>query len=141
MRKKPTYEELEERVKALEIAIDQQKKALLNLLADEWDEVGPPGIVDIKDVAQRLNISVEDAVSIIKPLFVDGVIDADDARTAVYLTPEGYDLARYNLSDVSPAQTEESIESKLEQLKNLFEKELITREEYDKKKAELLAKL
>lgn len=44
MRKKPTYDELEERVKALEIAIDQQKKALLNVLTDEWDEVGPPGI-------------------------------------------------------------------------------------------------
>jgi predicted transcriptional regulator len=141
MRKKPTYDELEERVKALEIAIDQQKKALLNVLADEWDEVGPPGIVDIKDVAERLNISVEDAVSIIKPLFVDGIIDADDARTAVYLTPEGYDLARYDLSDVLTARGEKSIESILKQLKNLFEKELITREEYDKKKAELLEKL
>ncbi len=68
---------------------------LLKLLADEWDEAGPPGYVETAVIAARLKISIPDAISAIQSLFEKGVVDTDRVDTfAAYLTPEGYALAR-----------------------------------------------
>jgi Mn-dependent DtxR family transcriptional regulator len=74
---------------------NQNEQALLNLLADEWDKSGPPGYMETSVIAQRLGVSVADAKSTIRSLFVKGVVDTDEVDTfAAYLTPEGYELAR-----------------------------------------------
>jgi Mn-dependent DtxR family transcriptional regulator len=68
---------------------------LLNLLADEWDKSGPPGYLETKILAQRLDVSVWKTKSAIKSLFVKGLVDSDELETyAAYLTPEGYQTAR-----------------------------------------------
>jgi predicted transcriptional regulator len=73
----------------------QLEKALLSILADEWDKSGPPGYLETTRIADRLNISVADAKSVIRSLFVKGIVDSDEVDTfAAYLTPEGYELAR-----------------------------------------------
>jgi predicted ArsR family transcriptional regulator len=56
-------------------AVSQQ--SILNLLAKEWEQMGPPGIMDISDIAKQLKISVEDVRRAIKPLFVMGAVDTD----------------------------------------------------------------
>lgn len=74
--------------------LTQFEKALLNILADEWKNSGPPGYLETTLIADRLNISVTDAKSIIRSLFVKGIVDTDEVDTfAAYLTPEGYELA------------------------------------------------
>ena len=76
------------------MALTQLEKALLKLLADAWDRSGPPGYLETSLIADRLNISVEDAKSIIRSLFVNGMVDTDKVDTfAAYLTPEGYERA------------------------------------------------
>lgn len=68
---------------------------LLKLLADEWDEAGPPGYVETAVIAAHLKISVAIAKSAIQSLFEKGLVDTDRVDTfAAYLTPEGYALAR-----------------------------------------------
>ena len=68
---------------------------LLKLLADEWDEAGPPGYLETSVIAERLHISIADAKSVIQALFVKGLVDTDTVDTfAAYLTPEGYALAK-----------------------------------------------
>ena len=74
---------------------NQHERELLNILADEWETTGPPGYLETTLIAQRLNISVANAKSIIRSLFVKGIADTDEVDTfAAYLTPEGYELAR-----------------------------------------------
>lgn len=74
--------------------LTQFEKALLNILADEWKNSGPPGYLETTLIADRLNISVTDAKSTIRSLFVKGIVDTDEVDTfAAYLTPEGYELA------------------------------------------------
>ena len=73
-------------------AVNQQ--SLVNILAKEWEQVGPPGIMDISDIAGQLNISIIDVRRAIKPLFVMGAVDSDRAGFAAYLTPKGYTLFR-----------------------------------------------
>jgi Mn-dependent DtxR family transcriptional regulator len=74
---------------------NQIERTLLTLLADEWDHSGPPGYVETTIIAKRLNISVEDAKSAIRSLFVKGLVDTDKVDTfAAYLTPDGYEQAR-----------------------------------------------
>ena len=75
--------------------LNQTEKDLLNILADEWEEAGPPGYVETTTIAARLGISVPQVKSAIQALFDKGVVDTDTVDTfAAYLTPEGYDLAR-----------------------------------------------
>ncbi|MGD9044527.1 MAG: hypothetical protein PVG06_12480 [Desulfobacterales bacterium] len=75
--------------------LNPTERALLGILADEWGKSGPPGYLETTLIADRLNISVADAKSIIRSLFVKGIVDTDEVDTfAAYLTPEGYDLAR-----------------------------------------------
>ena len=74
--------------------LDQNEKMLLNLLADEWEKSGPPGYIETSIIAERLGVSVADAKTTIRSLFVKGIVDTDEVDTfAAYLTPEGYDLA------------------------------------------------
>ena len=105
MKSKPTYEELERRVRALEKEVEalsplsdtfatRKEKNILMLLADEWEEAGPPGIMDIRDVADRLRISPEDIKEGLEPLYADGFVDMDNRGFTIFLTPEGYDRAR-----------------------------------------------
>ena len=76
------------------MAFTQLEKELLKLLAEVWDTTGPPGYLETTLIADRLNISVEDAKSIIRSLFVNGLVDTDEVDTfAAYLTPEGYEQA------------------------------------------------
>jgi hypothetical protein len=74
---------------------NQNEQALLNLLADEWDKSGPPGYLETSVIAHRSGVSVADAKSSVRSLFVKGMVDTNEVDTfAAYLTPEGYELAR-----------------------------------------------
>ena len=78
-----------------QMKFNQNEQALLNLLADEWEKSGPPGYVETAIIAERLGVSVAEAKTTIRSLFVKGMVDTDEVDTfAAYLTPEGYDLAR-----------------------------------------------
>ena len=82
------------------MTFNQKEQALLNLLADEWEKSGPPGYVETSIIAERLGVPVADAKSIIRSLFVKGMVDTDEVDTfAAYLTPEGYELARKGEDD------------------------------------------
>ena len=76
------------------------RQSILNILAKEWEQVGPPGIMDISDIAEQLNMSGEDVRRAIKPLFVMGAVDTDRMGFAAYLTPKGYALSRKKQSVV-----------------------------------------
>ena len=71
------------------------EKELLNLLAAEWDNTGPPGYLETKILAAKLEIPLDKAKSVIHSLFVRGLVDTDEVDTyAAYLTPEGYERIR-----------------------------------------------
>ncbi|MEJ2221006.1 MAG: hypothetical protein P8X80_09335 [Desulfobacterales bacterium] len=79
---------------------NQQERALIKILADEWEKSGPPGYVETSRIAAHLQISIEDAKSAIRSLFAKGIVDTDKVDTfAAYLTPEGYELARKGEDD------------------------------------------
>ena len=79
---------------------NQQERALIKILADEWEKSGPPGYVETSKIAAHLEISIADAKSAIRSLFAKGIVDTDKVDTfAAYLTPEGYDLARKGEDD------------------------------------------
>ena len=69
------------------------EKQVLSLLAREWQRSGPPGILDIKHISARLEVSTADVYACIKPLYADGTVDVDQSGFAAFLTPEGYDRA------------------------------------------------
>jgi len=71
------------------------EKELLNLLAAEWENTGPPGYLETQILADKLEIPLEKAKSVIHSLFVRGLVDTDEVDTyAAYLTPEGYERTR-----------------------------------------------
>ena len=75
--------------------ISDLEMELLNLLADEWEQSGPPGYLETNILAQRLDVSVWKTKTVIKSLFEKGLVDTDELDTyAAYLTPEGYQKAR-----------------------------------------------
>jgi len=77
------------------MGLTQLEKTLLKILAHEWEKSGPPGYLETTLIADRLNISVVDAKSIIRSLFEKGIVDTDEVDTfAAYLTPQGYELVR-----------------------------------------------
>ena len=77
------------------VEFNQQERDLINILANELETIGPPGYLETALIAERLNISVTHAKSIIRSLFVKGIVDTDEIDTfAAYLTPEGFELAR-----------------------------------------------
>jgi hypothetical protein len=75
------------------------RQSILNLPATAWDHTGPPGIMDLSDIAGKLNISVEDVRRAITPLFVMGAVDTDRVGFAAYLTPKGYALSSKQQSE------------------------------------------
>jgi len=84
------------------MALDQNERRLLNILADEWEKSGPPGYVETSIIAKRMGVSTPDAKSVIRSLFVKGLVDTDKVDIfAAYLTPEGYESAR---NDCKPSQ-------------------------------------
>ncbi len=75
--------------------LNAQERALLKVLADEWERSGPPGFLETTAIATALKITLPDAKSIIHSLFVKGVVGTDKVDIyAAYLTPEGFDMAR-----------------------------------------------
>ena len=75
----------------------QKERALIKILADEWEKSGPPGYVETSKIAAHLEISIADAKSTIRSLFAKGIVDTDKVDTfAACLTPQGYEL---NLKD------------------------------------------
>ena len=75
--------------------LETSERQLLVLLAEEWEETGPPGYLETEVLAQRLDLPVEKTKSVIRSLFVKGLVDTDEIENyAAYLTPEGYDVAR-----------------------------------------------
>ena len=70
MHKKPTYAELEQRIKALEAQLSGEKTewAILRLLAQEWDTAGPPGIIDNRELISRLGITPNEAIPALQKL-------------------------------------------------------------------------
>ncbi len=78
---------------------DSTQSNLLGLLAKEWDGTGPPGIMDIQDVVGCLSSPPSELMAAIDELFVEGMVDMNPLKTAVYLTPEGY--ARRNAGTLS----------------------------------------
>jgi DNA-binding IclR family transcriptional regulator len=74
---------------------NQHERALLNLLADEWEKSGPPGYMETSIIAERLGMPVADVKSTVRSLFVNGLVDTDEVDTfAAYLTPAGYEQAK-----------------------------------------------
>ena len=75
--------------------LTEEETALLKVLADEWENSGPPGFLETKAIAKALEITVPDAKKIIRSLFVRGLVGTDEVDTyAAYLLPEGYEIAR-----------------------------------------------
>jgi DNA-binding Lrp family transcriptional regulator len=80
--------------------LDQFERELLNILADAWEKSGPPGYIETSIIAERLEIPIAEAKSVIRSLFVRGMVDTDEVDTfAAYLTPEGYELAQLARKD------------------------------------------
>jgi len=69
------------------------EKKILRLLAREWDANGPPGILDISDVVTAVPSAPGNTLAALKELFVRGLVDMNQLKTSVFLTPEGYDAA------------------------------------------------
>ena len=79
----------------LKMEFNRTQRALLTLLADEWDKAGPPGYIETTGIAARLQLPVPQVKAAIQSLYEKGVVDTDKVDTyAAYLTPEGYELAR-----------------------------------------------
>ena len=75
--------------------LNRTESDLLALLADEWDATGPPGYLETKFIAERLQTSMPAVKAAIRTLFEKGLVDTDKVDIfAAYLTPEGYELAR-----------------------------------------------
>ena len=71
------------------------EKQLLLLLAEEWENMGPPGYLETSVLAERMNLSVEKTKFVVHSLFVKGLVDTDEKEHyAAYLTPEGYEFAQ-----------------------------------------------
>ena len=78
--------------------LDNQQTAILALLAREWEEAGPPGLMDMIEIARYLDLPLDEIRQAVHPLFVAGVVDVDRLGAAAYLTPEGYERARLQFS-------------------------------------------
>ncbi len=70
------------------------EKKILRLLAREWDENGPPGILDISDIVAAIPSAPGNTLAALKDLYVRGLVDMNQLKTSVFLTPEGYDAAK-----------------------------------------------
>ena len=75
------------------------ERAVLALLAKEWDYTGPPGILDVSDVVAALPLAPSEALDAVRQLFSSGLVDMNKLKTAVFLTPEGYSAAEEGRAD------------------------------------------
>ena len=57
---------------------NQHERALLNILAEEWEKSGPPDYIETSIVAERLGLPVADVKSTVRSLFVKGLVDTDE---------------------------------------------------------------
>jgi hypothetical protein len=75
--------------------LSYEEKQLLILLADDWENSGPPGYLETSVLAELMNLSVEKTKSVIHALFVMGLVGTDaKEHYAAYLTPEGHEFAQ-----------------------------------------------
>jgi hypothetical protein len=70
------------------------EKEILRLLAREWDENGPPGILDVSDVVAAVASAPGNTLAALKELFARGLVDMNQLKTSAFLTPEGYIAAK-----------------------------------------------
>ncbi len=66
------------------------EEEILKVLAREWEITGPPGIIDISDLAVLVPLAPSDTMATLKELFAVGMVDMNELKSSVFLTPEGY---------------------------------------------------
>jgi len=64
---------------------------ILEGLYREWETTGPPGTLRLKILALRLETSVTEILESVAEAMATGLVALDRKRTALYLTPQGYD--------------------------------------------------
>jgi hypothetical protein len=69
------------------------KNRILAILTEEWNRNGPPGIMDINDIAAAAKFSRQETFAALSDLFENGLVDMNKFKTAAFLTPEGYSAA------------------------------------------------
>ena len=67
-----------------------EENRVLALLAKEWDVIGPPGILDISEIVAAIPFAPSETLATLKELFTNGLVDMNQLKTSVFLTPEGY---------------------------------------------------
>jgi hypothetical protein len=67
-----------------------EENRVLALLAKEWDVIGPPGILDISEIVAAIPFAFSETLATLKELFTNGLVDMNQLKTSVFLTPEGY---------------------------------------------------
>jgi len=73
--------------------LDPSEIRILQLLVKEWDYNGPPGILDISQIIAALDQAPSDTFDALQRLFKSGLVDMNELKNAVFLTPGGYDAA------------------------------------------------
>jgi Mn-dependent DtxR family transcriptional regulator len=94
---KPTYEELEQRIRKLEARLGDRPgtaERLLDRLAETWEREGPPGFMEVAALLCGLDESTESAREILNGLVAKGWITVDESGFSAHLTPAGYAQAR-----------------------------------------------
>jgi hypothetical protein len=71
----------------------QQELKILKLLVKEWEQSGPPGILDVSDIVAMVDMAPSETMQSLKALFQSGLIDMNALKTSAFLTPEGYAAA------------------------------------------------
>ena len=70
-----------------------EEQQILLLLAKEWDNSGPPGIMDIGDIVAALGQAPSLTMQALKSLYQIGMVDMNVLKTSAFLTPEGHSAA------------------------------------------------
>lgn len=70
-----------------------QAHKILKLLAKEWDQKGPPGILDISEIVAGVDLAPSETFQTLKALFESGLVDMNQLKTSAFLTPKGHDAA------------------------------------------------
>ena len=95
---KSDYEKLARRVRELEEMLDDDGRVLqweiLELLTERWENEGPPGIIENKEMVQRLKTSKGAVARALEVLENLGITNHDTMGFSSYLTPEGYQIAK-----------------------------------------------
>lgn len=81
------------------MATTPEERQVLALLAKEWEYSGPPGIMDIAEIASALGQAPTLTLQALRSLFQNGLVDINRLKTSAFLTPEGYAEAESNRAD------------------------------------------